>query len=204
MARWIAAYVSSLIAGVYGVAEHPSGTGVDAAILAIAAGLGVVVSVAAGLAPAGRAARLDPVEALKKGTLQTLASGEGGRRTKVAAGLAVVAVVCLAASRDRRIFYFGYAAAIGTAILLGPLLSLGLARALRPVARWLRPVEGALASDSLIQAPRRTSATVGGLMLSVALAVAFGGIHHRSDQNGRLLVLSLCGIAERSVERLIG
>jgi putative ABC transport system permease protein len=29
--------------------------------------------------------------------------------------------------------------------------------ALRPCSRWLRPVEGALAADSLIQAPRRTS-----------------------------------------------
>jgi putative ABC transport system permease protein len=39
----------------------------------------------------------------------------------------------------------------------------------------MRPVEGALAADSLIQAPRRTSATVAALMVSVALVVGTAG-----------------------------
>jgi putative ABC transport system permease protein len=47
---------------------------------------------------------------------------------------------------------------------------------MRPALRWLRPVEGALAADSLIQAPRRTSATVTALMLSLALVITLGGI----------------------------
>src|SRR5207302_5957463 len=64
--------------------------------------------------------------------------------------------------------------------LLSPLLSLALARAIRPALKWLRPVEGALAADSLIQAPRRTSASVAALMLSLALVVAFGGMARAS------------------------
>ena len=40
----------------------------------------------------------------------------------------------------------------------------------------MRPVEGALAADSLIQSPRRTSASVAALMLSLALVIAFGGM----------------------------
>jgi 1-hydroxycarotenoid 3,4-desaturase len=51
-----------------------------------------------------------------------------------------------------------------------------LTRALRPVLRRLWPVEGALAADSLIQAPRRTSATVAALMLSLALVIGQGGV----------------------------
>jgi putative ABC transport system permease protein len=47
----------------------------------------------------------------------------------------------------------------------------------------VRPVEGALAIDSLIQAPRRTSATVAALMLSLALIVAFGGMARASYQS---------------------
>ena len=43
-----------------------------------------------------------------------------------------------------------------------------------------RPVEGALAADSLIEAPRRTSATVAALMLSLALVVALGGLARAS------------------------
>ena len=37
-------------------------------------------------------------------------------------------------------------------------------------------MEGALAADSLIQSPRRTSATVTALMLSLALVITLGGI----------------------------
>ncbi len=44
----------------------------------------------------------------------------------------------------------------------------------------VRTVEGALAADSLIQAPRRTSATVLALMLSLALIVAFAGMARAS------------------------
>ena len=53
---------------------------------------------------------------------------------------------------------------------------LELARLLLRPMKWLRPIEGALAADSLIQAPRRTSATVAALMLSLALAIAHGGV----------------------------
>jgi len=44
----------------------------------------------------------------------------------------------------------------------------------------IRPVEGALAADSLIQTPRRTSATVVAVMLSLALVVAFAGMARAS------------------------
>ena len=93
--------------------------------------------------------------------------------------LASIASLSLAGSRP--VFYLGYILAIMVVpLLLGPLLSLGLARAFRPVLQWLRPVEGALAADSLIQAPRRTSASVIALMLSLALAVAFSGVARAS------------------------
>src|SRR5258708_34654335 len=55
-----------------------------------------------------------------------------------------------------------------------------MSRALRPLLRWMRPVEGALAADSLIQAPRRTSASVAALMLSLALVIAFAGMARAS------------------------
>jgi putative ABC transport system permease protein len=48
------------------------------------------------------------------------------------------------------------------------------------VLKWARPVEGALAADSLIQAPRRTSASVAALMLSLALVIAFAGMARAS------------------------
>ena len=51
---------------------------------------------------------------------------------------------------------------------------------MRPVFAWIRPVEGALAADSLIQAPRRTSGTVSALMLSLALVVSLSGLTRAS------------------------
>jgi len=44
-------------------------------------------------------------------------------------------------------------------------------------------VEGALAADSLIQSPRRTSASVAALMLSLALVVAFAGMARASYES---------------------
>ena len=58
-------------------------------------------------------------------------------------------------------------------------LTLWLSRVLRPVL-WVRPVEGTLAADSLIQGPRRTSGTVAALMLSLALVIALGGVARSS------------------------
>jgi putative ABC transport system permease protein len=55
-----------------------------------------------------------------------------------------------------------------------------VARLLRPLLGWLRPVEGTLAADSLLQAPRRTSGAVAALMLSLALVVALGGLTRAS------------------------
>src|SRR5258708_24935359 len=91
-----------------------------------------------------------------------------------------MAVVCLAFGGSRNVFYAGYAMVVSGALLLGPLLSLGLARALRPILKWMRPVEGVLAADSLIQSPRRTSASVAAVMLSLALVIAFAGMARAS------------------------
>jgi putative ABC transport system permease protein len=92
----------------------------------------------------------------------------------------MLSLSCLMFGGSRVIFYAGYASAILVALLLAPLLSLALARTLRPLLKWVRPVEGALAADSLIQAPRRTSASVAALMLSLALVIAFGGMAQAS------------------------
>jgi putative ABC transport system permease protein len=110
-----------------------------------------------------------------------LSPGENRVRAALAAALAVASLVCLAGTASRPIFYAGYVLAIMVVpVLLGPLLTVGLARVIRPALKWLRPVEGTLAADSLIQSPRRTSASVIALALSLALAVAFSGMARAS------------------------
>jgi putative ABC transport system permease protein len=83
-------------------------------------------------------------------------------------------------SQIRWAFYAGYVLAVVVALLLSPILSVALARVLRPLLKAVRPVEGALAADSLIQSARRTSASVAAVMLSLALVVAFAGMARAS------------------------
>jgi putative ABC transport system permease protein len=180
IAKGIAASIGSLISDVYGVAQQVNETAWRPELLASALGIGIATSIVAALVPARGAARVDPVQALQKGKYQVLSAGENRIRLILGAILGAVSAVCLSIATSRAIFYTGFFLAVVVALLLTPLLTLGLARAIRPLLKWARPVEGALAADSLIQAPRRTSASVAALMLSLALVVAFAGMARAS------------------------
>ena len=170
----------TLINDVYGVAQRADEVAASPALLAVALGIGIATSIVAAMIPARNAARVDPVQALQKGRYQVLSAGESRLRAVLAAIGGAVSIACLAVGGSRLVFYTGYVLAIASVLLLSPLLSVALARAMRPLLKWLRPVEGALAADSLIQSPRRTSASVAALMLSLALVVAFGGMARAS------------------------
>lgn len=180
IAKAIAASIGALISDVYGVAQQADELAASPAVLMAGLGIGIVTSMVAAAIPARNAARADPVQALQKGKYQVLSTGENRLRAVLAVLLGAVSIICLSMGSSRPIFYAGYFLAVVVALLLSPLLSLALARALRPALKWVRPVEGTLAADSLIQAPRRTSASVAALMLSLALVVAFAGMAQAS------------------------
>ena len=180
IARGIAASIGTLISDVYGVAQRADEIAASPALLSAALGIGIATSIVAAMIPARNAARVDPVQALQKGKYQVLSAGEYKLRAVLAAIGGAFAIGCLAVGGSRAVFYTGYVTAIVAALLVSPMLAVALARAMRPVLKWLRPVEGALAADSLLQAPRRTSASVAALMLSLALVVAFAGMARAS------------------------
>ena len=181
--RSLAGFTGQLMEAIFGVPQNTREILVDPRFLLVALVLGVATSMIAAFVPARNAARVEPVQALQKGKYQVLLAGENRTRRRAALLALALSLGCLALSRYRPLFYLGYLLTVTAALLLAPFLSLELARLLRGPLKWLRPIEGSLAADSLIQAPRRTSATVSALMLSLALAIAHGGVSLASVQS---------------------
>ncbi len=180
MARAMAGYIGSLMADVYGMAQQAEHLEIDPWLIGAAVAMGFVTSLIAAVIPARSAARVDPVKALQKGRYQSLSEGENRMRRRWALGCAAAAVATLALNRYSIVFYAGFLLAVLAAVLMAPALAHWMAQLMRPVFAWIRPVEGSLAADSLIQAPRRTSGTVAALMLSLALVVALSGLTRAS------------------------
>ncbi len=185
IARGLATYLGTFFTEVYGVGERAQEVSADPRLLLSALFIGVATSVIAGWLPARNAARVDPVKALQKGRVQVITEGESRLRRNLALLLLAGAVACATLGHVRIFFYSGYMLNVLAVLLLTPALCIWLGKALRPLLKWLRPVEGALAADSLLQSPRRTSGTVAALSLSVALVVGLGGIAKASYESIR-------------------
>ncbi|HLQ78203.1 MAG TPA: FtsX-like permease family protein, partial [Terriglobia bacterium] len=159
-----------------GVAQRIERIAVDPALLVLAVLAGIGTSILAAWIPARNAAAVDAVRALQKGKYQFISAGENRRRRIIGTVLLAVSLGTLFFASWKPAFYLGYVLMIVAALLFAPTMTSLLSRALRPILRRILPAEGTLAADSLIQTPRRTSATVAALMLSLAMVMGFGGI----------------------------
>ena len=180
MARGIAGYIGAFLGEVYGTAERARDVAAQPALLALAMAIGVATSVAAALIPARNAARIDPVKALQKGRYQSLTAGESRARRLASAALAGVALICVVSGARGALLYAAYACTVLAALFIAPAVALWLSRLIRPALKWLAPVEGTLAIDSLLQGPRRISGTLVALMLSVGLVIGLAGMARAS------------------------
>lgn len=180
IARGLAGYLSAFLGEVYGVAQRAEEISADPRLLAASLVIGVVTSLIAGWIPARAAAGIDPVKALQKGRVQVISEGENRLRMRIALAALAGAVACVFYGHQPVFFYTGYLLSVVAVLLLTPALGTWLTRLLRPLLKRVRPVEGALAADSLLQAPRRTSGTVAALALSVALVIGLAGISRSS------------------------
>jgi putative ABC transport system permease protein len=132
--------------------------------------LGVVASIIAAWTPARAAAQLNPALALHNIETRQRESVLGPARLVAGAAMVLtgLALIRFAPTRADLYIQFSYAVLIvlGMVAML-PKLSELTARALRPLMDRLFGAEGVLAVDSMTQAPRRTSATVGALMIGL-------------------------------------
>jgi putative ABC transport system permease protein len=180
VARGMAGFIGGLMENIYGMADRSGPLHVEPVLTMAALLIGVATSMAAGFLPSRNAARVDPVKALQKGRYQVLTEGENRLRRIIAGAFGVVSIACMLFGRSSWAFYAGYLLLVLSALLLTPSFSLYLSRMLRLPLKWLLPVEGALAADSLIQSPRRTSATVAALMLALSMVIGLGGMARAS------------------------
>ena len=162
-----------LRAGGFGLPEGP--LDVRLRTLALAALVGVGVSVAASLSPALRTRRVAPMAALQPDYLLAAA----GSRRRLIGGAATLAVGLVLVA----LALFGGLGTVATLVLAGggallafvginvvsPVFAALAARLLgRPVAVLMR-VPGRLARDNAARNPRRTASTAGALMIGLAL-----------------------------------
>jgi putative ABC transport system permease protein len=183
LARGMAGGLSGFVTEIYGVAQQAEDIALNPLLLGGAMVIGVVTSVIAGWIPARDASEVDPVKAIQKGREQAAAGHEGRARGWVAVATAAGALGCLSVPTNRVAFYLGYVLSVVSAVLLAPAISALLARLLRPLMATLQPVEGALAADSILLAPRRSAGAVTALMLSLAMVVALGGMTRASYES---------------------
>lgn len=139
--------------------------------------IGVVVSVIAALLPARTAARLNPILALHNIETRPREALLGRGRlfigfALVLTGLGLIRFAPLRVGLSAQ-FVYELLMLLGLILLL-PKLSAWMARALRPLMDRLFGSEGVLAVDSMLQAPRRTSATVGALMIGLMFVFSIG------------------------------
>jgi len=180
LARVTTKFIAGLTAVAYGLTHSETSIVVDPRVIVTGAALGVASAIAAAFFPALGAARLQPVEALAKGGFQRVQPGAG--RARWILGLLLAAVTALVVVTIARRTFEG--AVLGmilinvTALLLAPPLIGPLVRLLRPAMERLFGAEGRIAADSLLQAPRRTSATVLALMVSLGFVLTLAGLTH--------------------------
>jgi putative ABC transport system permease protein len=170
--------MGSIAASIYGVVStsEPSKFYWNLAVVSFL--LGIASSMVGVWFPARAASYLDPILALHNIEARQQESILGWARVTIGVALVVLSSVLIAFSPARvgMTLQFVYAAVmlLGLTILLPKLVQL-FARVLRPLMDWAGGSEGALAVDAMIQSPRRSSATVGALMVGLMFVFSTAG-----------------------------
>jgi putative ABC transport system permease protein len=161
-----------------------SGLSLDAGTVAIGVGVGVGATVLSALAPALRATRVAPLEALREsaGSQEGQVRRRGRRRAVIASALALIGAVliCLGLFVSNGTGSVLAQLGIGLVLMFVGLAMLGgrvvpaLASALGWPIQRLRGIPGRLARENAQREPARTATTAAALMIGVALVVFVG------------------------------
>ncbi|MDY5785348.1 ABC transporter permease [Corynebacterium sp.] len=187
------------VMGAYDMSLPDGGLGLSAQAVAVPIVVGVIVTMLSAWAPARRAGRVQPVEAMRASE----SASPQPLRGRTIAGLLLLAAGAVAAgsgmawsegSTADRAWLVGAAAlsVIAGVFLAGPALSLPIVPPLGRVIGAPFGAVGKLASTNSSRNPRRTSATAFALLLGIALVTVIGML-------GATMKQSVSDIAESQV-----
>ena len=169
--------MGSIAASVYGVISTAVAPRLHPVTVLTSFALGVAASLLGAWFPARAASCLDPILALHNIESRQPESSLGWKRIAPGSALVLVAslLVHFSPSRVGMTLQLSYAAVIllGLTLLL-PMLVQGSARLIHPVMDWAGGAEGGLAVDAMVRSPRRSSATVGALMVGLMFVFSTG------------------------------
>jgi putative ABC transport system permease protein len=142
---------------------------ITARTLVVAVGAGTLVTLLAALAPARRAAKVAPVEAMRASDPAPRTPRRGRLVTGwILLGTAVVELVAGSFAREVKLVGVGAAVLLAALVVLGPVVAPRLAQIVgRPLHHAGAP--GQLARESTVRNPRRTASTAMALALGLAL-----------------------------------
>jgi putative ABC transport system permease protein len=187
--------MGSAVASVYGLVSTPERAIFSWNFALTSLLLGVAASLVGAWMPARAAAKLDPTMALHN--IETRHTEAVLGRLRMFAGILLIVLGLLMVRWSPSVVgiqaQFIYAALIlaGLTVLL-PKFVQWTARALRPPMNSFAGSEGALAVDAMIQAPRRSSATVGALMIGLMFVFSTGAF-----------IQSYEGVMDRWMKRML-
>ena len=178
LARASSGVLERATAAVYGMVSTSGPTPFRWDFAAVSLGAGIAASLLAAWMPARAAARLEPTLALHNIEARQTESMVGFARISLGiillgASFAMIRWVPAKVGSELPILYI-VILLLGLAALL-PAVVRFCARTLRPLMDGIGGSEGALAVDAMIQSPRRSSATVGALMIGLMFVFSTGG-----------------------------
>lgn len=148
-----------------GVSLPGSGVSVSSTVVSQGLIVGTVITFLSVMIPARRAAKTEPIEALRQAAVE---SSPLSRRRVVTAGLLVGLGALGMVLGPAVAIGFGAMALFVGIIVAGPIIAVGGGRIVRPLLGRLG-VEGRLAGDNIARNPQRTATTSNALLIGVFL-----------------------------------
>ena len=165
VAGFLLAYLLVTVVAALGVSLPGSGIKVSPNVVVQGIVVGTLITFFSVMIPARRAAKTEPIEALRDAAVESSTVSRGRIITSLV--LMGLGVLGLLGGSGAGLGFGAFALFIGV-IVAGPLLAIVAAKLFRPIAK-LFGLEGRLAADNTARNPQRTATTANALLIGVFL-----------------------------------